>query len=75
LTDLCGSKDYINPFTSNKCGTQIKAYLNYYNNNCYSSPYNNDVVNKTDARPGGSLKSITNGRCLTGAGWCSCSKA
>ena len=72
---LCGSRDFMNPFTSNKCRTQTKAYLNYYNNNCYTTPYSNVVVNKAGARPGGGLKGITNGRCLTGAGWCPCSKA
>jgi len=51
-----------------------KAYLNYYNNNCYITPYSNVVVNKAGARPGGGLKGITNDRCFTGAGWCPCSK-
>ena len=69
--NLCGSRDYVNPFKNSNCGKATRAYLNYYSANCYTTPYRSTVINRAGARIGTGLK-IINNRCLTGAGWCEC---
>lgn len=70
--NICHSRDYVNPFKNNKCVKTGKTYLNYYNSNCYTTPYSSKVVTRAGGRVGNGLKQIVNGRCLVGSGWCPC---
>jgi len=69
--NFCYAKNYLNPFKNSNCGSTTRAYLNYYNINCYTTPYSSKVINRAGSRLGSGLR-IINGRCLTGAEWCPC---
>lgn len=70
---ICGN--YINPFVNQaKCGGSFTSFANYYDNRCFVSPYDSQVVSKCGARKTSGLRSMINGRCLSGAGWCPCTR-
>ena len=69
-----GNGKYIDKINNNFYNPFDKCSLTEYNiqaGNCYSSPYNNEVIYRGNARKGKAPKKI-NDRCLIGGGWCPC---